>query len=197
MEVITDTLTDIDVMRWLREETRLPHARLERHPRLAALLAPGVTPEAYRDVLVRTLGFCAPLEVRLSRAFAADVPAARAPLIARDLRALGVSLGALAGLPVCAGLPDVDGAAAALGVRYVLESVPLGGGVTLKHVARTLGVTPARGAAFYGNADTDAPMRARALGRAVRTFVARGGSPGDVSAAATEAFVVLDVWLGL
>jgi heme oxygenase (biliverdin-IX-beta and delta-forming) len=193
MDVMLPPTGDVDVLHWLDEETRVHRARLERHARLAALLAPSVTPGAYLDVLARALGFCAPLELALSRVPRFGLHPTRAPLIARDLLALGLPEPALGGLPLCPSVPALSTAGRALGSRFVLESYPVGGAVALRHLARTLGVTPARGGAFFTAAD--ALPRWRHLGHDVRAFVVRGGSLDEVTAGATEAYDALHAWM--
>ena len=194
MDVTLSSYGDVDPVHWLGEATRLQQARLERHPRLAALLGPDVTPGAYLDVLARSLGFCAPLELALSRATGLPGGPSRAPLIVRDLRALGLPAAALGGLPVCAALPSLTTRADVLGVRYVLDAVPFDGPVTLRHLAQTIGVTPARGGAFYAGGASHPTAKAR-LGTDVRRFVARTGHPEALRDAAIEAYDALHAWL--
>jgi len=193
MEVMLPPTGDVDVLHWIDEETRVHRARLERHPRIAALLAAAVTPGEYLDVLARALGFCAPLELALSRAPRFGLSPTRAPLIARDLIALGLPAPALGGLPICSGLPLLSAPGRTLGGRFVLESYPVGVGAALRHLARTIGVTPAHGGAFFTAAD--ARPRWRHLGHDARAFVARGGSLDDVIDGAVEGYDALQTWL--
>ncbi len=193
MDVLLLPTGDVDVLHWLDAETRLHRARLERHPRVAALLAPSVTPGAYLDLLARSLGFCAPLELHLSRVARFGVVPTRATLIARDLTALGLPGPALGGLPVCSALPALGAPGLALGGRFVLESYPVGAAAALRHLARTLGVTPAHGGAFFSA--TDALPRWRLLGHDARAYVARGGDLGSILTAALGAYDSLHAWL--
>ena len=194
MDVTLPSYGDVDAVHWLGEATRVHQARLERHPRLAALLGPDVTPGDHLGVLARSLGFCAPLELALTRATGAPGGPTRAPLILRDLRALGLPAAAVGGLPVCAALPSLDTRAHVLGVRYVLDAVPFDGPITLRHLARTIGVTPARGGAFYAGGAAS-PTAKATLAADVRRFVARTGHPEALRDAAVEAYDALHAWL--
>lgn len=193
MTMLLPPTGDVDVLYWLDEETRVYRARLERHPRVAALLAPSVTPGAYLDLLGRSLGFCAPLELALSRAPRFGLVPTRGALIARDLIALGLPEPALGGLPLCPAVPALAAPGHALGGRFVLESYPVGAAAALRHLTRTLGVTPARGGAFFTAAD--AIPRWRHLGHDARAFVARGGALDEVVSGAVEGYEALHAWL--
>lgn len=137
----------------LRHETRSSHDRLERHPRLAPLTTDTLTRETYAALLERLLGFYEPLEEALGchaeRLGLGD--RWKVDLLVRDLDALGRTPAAMAALPRCAALPDVAVPARALGCFYVLEGATLGGAVIRRHLARSLGITPATGGAFYAS----------------------------------------------
>jgi heme oxygenase len=113
----------------LREGTRDHHARAEAS---LPLMDEALSRDRYARALARLLGFYAPLDRRLDaldwEAIGLDWTARRkAPLLADDLRRLGVPMAEIARLPECDDLPTVDSAARALGCLYVLEGATLGG----------------------------------------------------------------------
>jgi heme oxygenase len=184
----------------LKTETRVLHDRIEQNPRLARLLAADLTPGEYRDTLARLYGFHAPLEAVLGArpewariGFSFDARR-KAPLLARDLAALGLPPAAVEGLPRCPDLPRLDHFADALGCLYVLEGSTLGGQVIAKHLRRSLGVDAAHGAAFYHSYGRDTGRMWKAFGDMLTACAA----PGDHTAivgAADATFEKMDAWL--
>lgn len=106
--------------------TRPWHDKLDSHPALAVLLAPGLQPDAYARVLQQLYACLQPCEAALagweqrSSAPGRNDYQQRCAALARDIDALGE--------PVPAGLPalQVESEAAYLGLRYVLEGAALG-----------------------------------------------------------------------
>jgi heme oxygenase len=184
----------LGTMASLRRMTADDHARLERRFDLAARLR---TPDAYRRTLERLLGFYGPLEERLgpvarSLAGARYDERRKAPLLAADLAALGVSSDPVP-LPIAVRLPGIGSPAAAFGVLYVVEGATLGNAVIGRQVRDRLGLTTGTGASFFCDSPTVGPQW-QAFGAAVETF--SGGLPSaPMSTAAIECFSCLEAWL--
>ena len=183
----------------LKDGTRAQHARAEAS---LPLLDPALTRADYARVVTALHGFHAPLEREL-----AAVPWARldldwdarrkTPLLARDLRALRRTSGDVVALPACDRLPDASTLARALGCAYVLEGATLGGQLVRRHLARTLGLGPDTGAAYYHAYGDDVGPMWRAFLAGLAVAVARDGCPPDeVLAGARDTFDALADWLG-
>lgn len=181
----------------LKDGTRAQHARAEAS---LPLLDPALTRADYARVLQALHGFHAPLERAL-----AVVPWARlgldwdarrkTPLLARDLRALDHSAD-LAMPPECVALPDTSTVARALGSAYVLEGATLGGQLVRRHLARTLGLGPDSGAAYYHAYGDDVGPMWRTFLAGLAVAVERDGCPPDeMLAGARDTFDALADWL--
>ena len=101
------------------------------------------TVEDYRSYLVRLYGFLAPLETALAATDGLPqlldlTPRAKAPLIAHDLLALGVSMHEIQALPRYTSVPVFRGPATALGWMYVAERPMLASAVIRRHLATRL-----------------------------------------------------------
>lgn len=111
----------------VRRGTAPAHAAIER---VVPLGRPDLDLPTYRAHLERMFGVVAPLEARLQEvpglgALVPDLATRwRATALATDLVALGVNPAAV---PLCASLPALPDADAALGSLYVLEGSRLGG----------------------------------------------------------------------
>lgn len=181
---------------FLRARTRAAHARVERVPMLARLLAPDLTRDEYISVLLAMHGFHAAIE----------------PVIAAALRTLppacqlldGAALGRLAadlawfGVQPASRLPRVPALAsvhAGLGALYVVEGANLGGRVIARRVADTLGVSAGRGGSFYGSLSAEmARERWQALCAVVET-PPRGPADEAAAAGAGAVFDCLEAWM--
>jgi len=142
------TRTRPAILDLLRERTRAAHDRAEE---ALPLLDPSLDAARYRAILAGFWGFHAALEPCLAavaelRALGLD-PAERRklPRLEHDLRTLGADP---MRLPVANAVPEVEGAAAALGCMYVLEGATLGGRVISRHLAAR-GIGPDTGGAFF------------------------------------------------
>lgn len=184
----------------LREATRVWHDRVEAHPRLARLLAADFTVEEYHRLLTCLYGFYEPLEARLA-VHAAALPLslaerAKAPLLRRDLRALGLSEAQLRAVPRCPAPPAFATPEAALGGLYVVEGATLGGAIIRRHLARSLALTPRSGGAFYaGYGARIGPMWQAFCGR-LTAHVAEDASRQAVVQGACATFESFHEWLG-
>ncbi len=160
----------------LRDGTSSLHTRTEA---AFVLSAPSVTRAEYTGVLSHLFAFyhaaesaLAPWASTLSPYGLALAERRKAPLLARDLRALG-------GSPVAPAVPPLDlpSASHALGALYVTEGATLGGQLLRRRLGPSLGLTPSHGLAFltaYGPAV--GPMW-KAFGAALERFDAALPSP--------------------
>lgn len=175
----------------LKSATAGHHARVEAAmPSLDQL----ATPAGYAAALRALHGFHAAWEPAIWRAPGlAETGVLRGrrklPLLERDLRALGVLPGPAA---PAARVPD---AAAALGALYVLEGATLGGRVIHRRVAGPLGITPARGGAYYHGYGAETGPRWKAFGEAAARFAEETGSEPRVVQGAVACFAALEAWL--
>lgn len=188
------SLSALPVMSRLRNATvdlegELEHA-LSREPPTSPI-------ERYRVFLARMYGFHAPLERRLTtRPDLAQVltdlaQRQKAPLLAMDLNALGVSAADLDDLPRCPDLPELPDVAAALGCVYVLESAA--GAMDAMRAA--LPASAAVRSSYLAHAGEDADPRWRALIEGIERH-AKVRSVGDrVVAGANETLYHLTRWL--
>jgi len=185
----------------LKSETRLQHEQLEA----TVDLFNRVTSLAdYRDLLMRLWGFYAPLEQRIERTSASSTPALswpmrqKAPLLQRDLLALGLNAQAMAQLPQVssAQLPPLESAAATWGCLYVLEGATLGGAVIARHLQQTFGLHAQNGAAFYNAYGQSIGPMWKSFGEALSEFVIATASDEDeIIRTAGLTFESLRAWL--
>ncbi len=186
----------------LRHGTRDLHDAIEANPRFARLMAPDLSRDEYASLLARMLGHHAPAEAALAQAApllpaALDLPARlrRGAALAADLRALGLKPARIAALPRC-GAYRLDSAEAAWGTLYVLEGSALGGQVIARHLAATLGLDAANGAAGIVPHGAETGRLWREFKQLLEESAALGRLDGDaVIAAARHAFATLDGWM--
>lgn len=134
--------------------TRLRQASAAQHQAIEALLRLDgeIAMPHYRAVLSGFAAFLQAWEPAVRAALPADMQGwfdarSRLAFLRQDLQALGIEEPAAdAGMADALGL---DTAAAALGSMYVLEGSALGGQLITKTVARTLGLSPQAGAAYF------------------------------------------------
>jgi heme oxygenase len=183
----------------LRADTAELHQALEVR---LDLLAAGLRLDRYRAVLCTFYGYYAALEPALTRVAAScgepRFPLrARASLIARDLVSLGASPGDVDALPRCDDLPRLSRREHLAGSLYVVEGATLGAAIIARHVARHLGLTAARGAAFFaGDGDGDARgSRWRDVLRWLDEIAIDPASEVEIVAAARETFATLARWV--
>ncbi|HVK06901.1 MAG TPA: biliverdin-producing heme oxygenase [Armatimonadaceae bacterium] len=178
----------------LREHTRPQHERLEaRLDILERTRALG----PYRTLLERMYGFYAPVEAALApllREGAGWTYREKAPLLARDLAALGV--GDVAALPLCEATPTLETPAQALGCLYVLEGATLGGQIISRHLRDAHGLDADRGAAFFHGYGPETGRMWKATGALLRERAERGDcDQAFVLAAARETFERYEAWV--
>ncbi|KAE9642767.1 biliverdin-producing heme oxygenase [Pseudomonas sp. PB106] len=154
---------------------------------------------AFERLMQAYYGFYRPLEqALLDSPLPADfdlTPRLKTATLCLDLQALGTSGAALQCLPICTQLPEIDSAAASLGVLYVLEGATLGGQILRREIASRLALDADNGAAFLD-------VYGAATGRRWRDFIEYLGSrPLDaaeraaVVTAAQTTFSCFERWL--
>jgi heme oxygenase len=135
---------------FLRRATSRLHQRIDQGSVLTVLTIPtGVTLDLYRAAMLSLKRAYEEIDALLVQACAwcpADLPPfiPRVPFINRDLNALGVIPGLIAGLipnDLCpaSGHSALDSEAAYLGVRYVVEGAQLGSRVIYGHLHKAFG----------------------------------------------------------
>ena len=180
----------------LRRETRPAHDAIEAAVDIERHL---VSPDAYRALMTRYLGFHAAFEAARdgSAARAALDPAlvpevSRAGLIRQDLLALGMSPGEVDRLPRPR-LSRLDSLPALLGAVYVIEGSSLGGVVLAKMVETRLGIGEG-GAAFLAGDGRDTARRWRAAVAALDASVPPAAAD-EVVASARATYARMQDWL--
>lgn len=191
-----EPLSNETLLAALRAHTHDQHIRLENQQNWQSA---DFDLARYRDLLARFYGWYAPMEARLARAadweaLGYDFEARRkTPLLADDLRALGIA--DPAGLPRCEALPEVKDAASALGCMYVIEGSTLGGQMLTRHFKAQLGLTPARGCAFFGSYGADVGPRWVAFRAFLAAADVSGAAEDAAIASARATFDTLGAWL--
>lgn len=182
----------------LRAETQAVHDRLDSG---LPLMDAGLTRADYRALLERFWGFLAPAEPRVLACGAwpalglEAAPRARLPSLEADLRWLGHDDASLARLSHCPRPPRLDTVPQVLGYLYVFEGATLGGALIARRLRRTLGLAPARGAAFFGGRGRRVGPMWQAFTRALSRYAERTGSEREIVAGACETFHALEPWL--
>lgn len=181
----------------LRVETRALHDQVEA---VVPILRPDADEATYRGFLEKLLGFHRPVErdlLAVPGVEPLDLRARlRAPLLARDLVALGRSPADVAGLPDCPRTPALDGLGAALGVAYVLEGSALGGQVVLQLARRRWPRVADGAAAYLRGSGRETRARWVAFGARLLALAGDDAARGDEAlGAARETFSTLRDWL--
>jgi heme oxygenase len=178
-------------MRFLRNETRSEHQKIERDFDLDERVR---SVDGYRALLEDLTPYYLALEEKLEfvdvwGAIALNPLARRkSPLLASDLLQLG---GIAADGPVV--LPDVSTVARALGCVYVLEGSTLGGQIIAKTIRERLGEdVPC--AFFKGYGKRTASMW-REFGESMDDFGASTNSHHEILGGARDTFASLGSWL--
>jgi heme oxygenase len=193
-----DTARDSAWLEDLKQTTRPCHERLEQRVDIMARLH---SRARYRELLECYLGFYAPLERALSARqttlpVALDLPDRwKAPLLRRDLAALGATAAEIDGVPHCSAPPDIGTPARALGCLYVLEGATLGGRIIARPLADRLGIDGTNGGAFFHGYGERTGSRWTSFRRHLTQFAATSEARSAVIAAAIDTFEALDRWL--
>jgi heme oxygenase len=189
------------IMLALKEQTAALHHRLSANPYSTGILQGQTSLAHYRAFLERFYGFYAPVEACLAAepSLAAadfDFEARRkAHLLAIDLRVLGATDDAIAGLPRCWNLPDTTGLARAVGTMYVLEGATLGGQIITRNLRELFGLDAGRGCAFFNSYGREVGPMWKAFGAFASTHADGPAFEALAIAAASETFEKMDAWL--
>jgi heme oxygenase len=178
----------------LKIETRPAHDRIEA----AIDVERRITSRgAYRALLARFYGFHVAWEAAAEEV-APDPQAFRrrckADLLARDLKALGLSAHEIARLPRCHPLMPLPAPAAVLGSMYVVEGSTLGGAIIARDVERRLGLTAETGCAYFRSYGRDTAMMWKSFG-AMLTALSSPEVDDLIVASASRTFDVMHDWL--
>ena len=184
----------------LKHETQASHQAIEARVDLLNHLG---SLADYRRLLERFWGFYAPIEERVLASvdwprYGVDIQRRmKAPALARDLVALGLSPDALARLPRCQALPAPESFPNHLGCLYVLEGATLGGQIIAREVRSRLGLAPEHGCAFF----TSYGEQVGLMWREFRALLVEAAIDEPAEAAivrgAHETFESFDRWLAL
>ncbi|MET0411678.1 MAG: biliverdin-producing heme oxygenase [Polyangiaceae bacterium] len=178
----------------LKLETAAEHAAIEG---ATGVMDPGLTLEAYRAYLERTLGFYQAVEGQLRQLGvweALSLPAAereKLPLLAEDV----VLLGNIepASIRACNSPPVFASTAEAVGGAYVLEGSTLGGRVISRHVQSRFGAdVPRSFLECYGSETGEKWQSFRA---ALSRFAGSRDLEDRVIVGARETFAAFTRWL--
>lgn len=189
---------DLRLLNRLNIETRLHHGEADADVD-DYLFRPQVTCADYRTFLQRVYGFVAPLEAALLAApglyEVLDVRArAKAPLLAADLLALGMSLDEIQALPQCVSMPTFRGPAAALGWMYVVERPLLSAAVIRGHLSTFLPTEMACASSYFLCYQGQVGAMWRELGEAMDRIAYSPAIEDRIVSGASEGFRMLARW---
>lgn len=183
----------------LRRETRGYHDRVERAVNLQQRLS---TRSNYVRLLERFYGYYRPLEsLMLSEAvrlLGIDIDQRlKAPLLHRDLTALGHSEATIEAVPRCERLPVLSDTGSRWGCLYVLEGATLGGRIVRRRVRERLGLSESCGCAFFSSYGESVGSRWAEFCSALTAYVEAQPEVADrVIAAAIDTFISFEKWSG-
>ncbi len=179
----------------LRNATGPLHKRLETN---LNLLSPSFSRMNYLCLIQAFWGYYHPLEASLTRVpelhdWLPDIAMrSKLPLLAADLKALGVDGDVLDRLSICHELPACTDLATALGCLYVLEGSTLGGQVISRHLKNVFNLDAENGAAFF----TGYGEQTGAMWQTFRTvLITATVDENALIHAACETFITLERWL--
>ena len=184
------------ILNRLKQRTLLHSERLEKRLDLFHSVQ---TFEDYRFLLGKFLGFYEPVEAALEATFDWSVinfdfhPRKKTPLLVRDLHSMGVAETGL--LPRCGKVPMLETLPKAFGCLYVFESATLGRAIVMRHLSRTLGITPEDGGAFFNSYGECIMAMWREFGRQLSAYALKPGFEEAVIRAAIDTLVCLDQWM--
>ena len=139
----------VNLLQRLKIETAPAHDRIERAFDLQSRTQ---SLSAYRDVLARLYGYHAVWEPRAEAALAdAEVFRRRrkTELLAKDLRALGMSNADIGALDLCHSVLPMATPVEVFGSMYVIEGSTLGGAIIARQAERDLGLDRDTGCGYF------------------------------------------------
>lgn len=183
------------ILERLKLETAAEHAAIEG---ATGVMDPGLSLEAYRAYLERTLGFYQVVESQLRQLGVWEALSLRAdereklPLLAEDI----VLLGNIepASIRSCNAPPVFASTAEAIGGAYVLEGSTLGGRVISRHVQSLFGADVPRSFLECYGAETGEKWQA--FRAALTRFASSRELEDGMIAGARETFGAFTRWLG-
>lgn len=111
----------------------------------------------------------------------------------RDLHSLRIADTPL--LPRCKMTPTLDTLPRALGCLYVFESATLGGGIVMRHLRRTLDVSPKEGCAFFNSYGDQVMKMWNEFGRGLKAYATNPDIEDAVIRAAIDTLMRMDQWM--
>jgi heme oxygenase len=182
----------------IRYETHALHEQIEG---IVPLLQPESDEHSYRSYLAKLLGFHRPLEpVLFSRAGLRELGIRRAerekaPWLARDLLALGLSVEQVASLPRCRSLPRVSSLSAALGCCYVLEGATLSAQLIYRELSLRLPEPMSRASSYLRCYGAETARMWTSFCVALEHHGLHAADQVEIARAARETFTALHAWL--
>jgi heme oxygenase (biliverdin-IX-beta and delta-forming) len=182
--------------RRLRDETAAMHRAVER---ALPLLDADLSLERYQRALRVLYGYYEPLEARLAQM--AELPrlgvpfARRAPLLERDLLALGMAPEGIVAIRRCSVLPGLTGLEHLAGAVYVLEGASLGGRVVARVLQRRLAIGRSNGGSFFLSDGHGAASRWAAFVAWLDALPNAGASSDAIVSSARDTFSTLAQWV--
>jgi heme oxygenase len=153
----------------------------------------------YQYLLGKLLGFYEPVETALEATFQWSVvnfefqPRKKTPLLLQDLHSLGIADTLL--LPRCKKKPMLDTLPRAMGCLYVFESATLGGGIVMRHLRRTLGISPEDGGAFFNSYGDQVMKMWNEFGRRLGAYAMNPDIEDAIIRAAIDTLMRMDQWM--
>ncbi|WPP50062.1 biliverdin-producing heme oxygenase [Catalinimonas niigatensis] len=138
------------ILQDLRAKTFEQHHQLESHPLLHQLTSTDLSLSVYATILHKFYGYFSPLEALVNQfsleSYLPDFAERRkTQLLLQDLEKLDLEIS----IQLCDNLPAIYNMESAMGAMYVMEGSTLGGQMISRQVEKALGLTPARGTAFF------------------------------------------------
>jgi len=183
----------------LNSETRAHHANADSH--FDVLFADDVSTAHYIVYLTRTYGFEAALEAMLSTTpnlgLMIDLhERAKSTYLAQDMLALGLRPHAIAHLPQCLTIPELRGAAEALGWMYVVERMTLAHSVVRRHLLTKLPREMHYASSYFQCYTGVVGARWREFGAKLDDIASQMAIADRIVAAAHVAFECQHEWVG-
>lgn len=183
----------------LRAVTGPAHEALEQNRVTAVLMTPGVSLQDYTTYLQRLYGFMAPAEEIVYTGTDTIMPdiqqRIKAHLILEDLRALDLPEEQLQSLPIFDAAGIYTTQAEKMAGMYVMEGSSLGGNVIFKHLHKTIGITPEKGAAYLTAYGAENGIMWKRFIEHFTGFVVNNNNEAEVIATAVATFSHIDNWL--
>lgn len=182
----------------IRFETRALHQQIEG---IVPLLQSDSDEQTYRAYLEKLLGFHRPLEpVLFAQAGLRELGIRRAerekaPALARDLLALGLTPEEIIRVPRCRALPPVQGLSAVLGCCYVLEGATLGAQLIHRELSTRLPDTMSRASSYLRCYGTETGRMWKAFCAALEHHGQQREEQAEMADAARATFTALRAWL--